>query len=131
MIDIHALIADLGVTVEYVTDLPPGRLGEYHDDDSRIRVRHGLTAAQETETLHHEYNHALHRDRSTHSTLEHRAKPETARMLVDPDRYAAAEAISADAAHLARELGTTITVVEDHRTYWLQDRMSPGSGREQ
>lgn len=123
MVDIHALIADLGVTVEYVTDLPPGRLGEYRDDDLLIRVRYGLTAAQESETLHHEYVHAFHHDQSTHPALEHRAKREAARMIIDAGLYAAAEAVSADAAFIARELGTTLTVVEDYRTYWLRGRI--------
>lgn len=74
---------------------------------------------QEIETLHHEYIHALHRDQSTHPALEHRAKREAARMIIDPDRYAAAEAVSADPLNLARELGTTLTVVRDYQNYCL------------
>lgn len=114
------LITDLGVKVEYTNQLPPQRLGAYLDDERRILIRTGLTHPLEQETLHHEYVHALHRDRATHPEIEWRAWREAARLIIDPLAYAAAETMSTSSAWIARELGTTVRIVDAYRKAILQ-----------
>ncbi|PZE89976.1 ImmA/IrrE family metallo-endopeptidase [Curtobacterium sp. MCBD17_008] len=109
--DVFALIEDLGVRLEYRTDLPPGRLGAYYDDERLIVVRSNLTLALEAETLCHEYVHAKYRDRSCHPTLEHRAQREAALMLIHPDDYARAERVNTSPLAIAQELGVTLHLV--------------------
>ena len=70
MIDLHQILADLGVRLEYTNDLPPQRLGCYLDDERLILIRASLHGALERETLAHEYAHALYRDRSRHPSVE-------------------------------------------------------------
>lgn len=113
-------IADLGVELVYTNDLPPQRLGAYLDDERRILCRPNLTHVLEQETLHHEYVHALHRDRSCHPAIEWRAWREAAKLIVDPLAYARAERMSLDASFIARELGTTIKIVEAFRKGMLR-----------
>ncbi|MGF3056196.1 hypothetical protein [Microbacterium sp. YY-01] len=108
-------IDDLGVTLEYTNDLPSYRLGAYLDDERRILVRMGLTHVLEQETLHHEYAHALYRDRSCHPATEWRAWREAARLIVDPVAYARAERLSLDSGYIAHELGTTKRVIDVYR----------------
>ncbi|PZE23895.1 hypothetical protein [Curtobacterium sp. MCBD17_028] len=110
--DVFRLIESLGVRLEYSTELPPGRLGVYYDDQRLIVIRPDLTLALEAETLCHEYVHAKHRDRSCHPALEHRAQREAARMLIHPDDYARAERISASPLAIAQELGVTLHCVK-------------------
>lgn len=109
------MISAIGVEVVYTTDLPPYRLGCYLDDERVIKIRVGLTWALEQETLHHEYIHALHRDRTKHPAVEWRAWREAARLIVDPTAYARAESMSHSSAWIARELGTTVKIVESYR----------------
>lgn len=113
--DIYAAISDLGVALHYTAELPHHRLGCYLDDERCILVRAGLTGPLEQETLHHEYVHARHRDRSSHPAVEWRAWREAARMIVDPVEYAMAERMSTSTAWIARELGTTVRIVESYR----------------
>ncbi|QOC24801.1 hypothetical protein IC744_16190 [Microbacterium hominis] len=109
------LIGDLGVELIYTNELPPERLGCYLDDERRILIRASLHGALELETLAHEYAHALHRDRTRHPAVEWRAWRTAARILVDDEAYAAAERISHNAAYIARELGTTVRIIEAYR----------------
>lgn len=115
MIDIHAAIADLGIRVEYTNDLPPQRLGAYLDDEGLILIRASLCGALETETLAHEYVHALHNDRSRHPAVEWRAWRGAARIIINDADYAAAERVDDDPGYIARELGTTIRIIEAYR----------------
>jgi len=108
-------ITDLGVELVYTNDLPPHRLGCYLDDERTIKIRPALTLPLEQETLHHEYVHARHRDRSCHPAIEWRAWREAARLIVDPLAYARAETMSLDASFIARELGTTTKIIEAYR----------------
>lgn len=108
-------IADLGVDLVYTDDLPATWLGAYLDDERRILVRRGLTRPLELQTLAHEYVHAWYRDRSSHPTIEWRAWRGTARILVDPAAYAAAERVSTSSIYIAQELGVTARVVEAYR----------------
>ncbi len=112
---IHERIAALGVEVNYTTELPSYRLGAYLDDERRILIRASLSGALEIETLAHEYVHAFHRDRSRHPAIEWRAWREAAQLIIDPREYARAERVSDDALSIARELGTTMRIVEAYR----------------
>lgn len=104
-------IASIGVSLEYTHDMPPQRLGCYLDDQRRILIRPGLTHTIEQETLHHEYAHAYHRDRSCHPHVEQRAWAFAARLIVDPSEYVKAEQVSDDLTFIAHELGTTVRVI--------------------
>jgi DNA topoisomerase IB len=121
--DIHERIAALGVSVEYRSDLPPGRLGAYLDDERRIVVRAGLTADLERETLHHEYVHATYRDRASTGVAERRAERECARMLIDEAAYAEAERIGATPLAIARQLGVSLAVVAVYQREILEGRL--------
>ncbi|MBS0231741.1 MAG: hypothetical protein JSS52_11370 [Proteobacteria bacterium] len=105
----------LGVELVFTNDVPPYRLGCYLDDTRTIKIRCGLSPEKEQETLHHEYVHALHRDRSCHPAIEWRAWREAAKLIVDPLAYAAAERMSIDSSYIARELGTTTKIIEAYR----------------
>ena len=108
-------IAGLGVELVYTEELPAHRLGAYLDDERTIQIRPNLTHPLEQETLHHEYVHALHRDRSCHPAIEWRAWREAAKLIVDPLAYAQAERLSLDSGFIARELGTTTKIIEAYR----------------
>lgn len=108
-------IHNLGVDLVYTNDLPSSWLGAYDDDQRRIFVRHGLTRRLEKQTLAHELVHAYYRDRSSHPTIEWRAWRGTARLLVDPAEYAAAERISHSSSFIAAELDITTRVIEAYR----------------
>jgi hypothetical protein len=109
---VYDWIADLGVDLVYTSDMPGHRLGAYLDDERKILCRPNLTLPLEQETLHHEYVHALHRDRSCHPAIEWRAWREAARLIVDPRAYARAERMSHDSRFIAHELGTTTKIIE-------------------
>lgn len=113
--DVFELIERLGVDLEYTNLLPPQRLGAYLDDERKILVRSNLTHTLEEEVLHHEYVHAKYRDRSCDRSLEHRAMREAALMIIDGEAYAAAERINPNPFSLARELDTTLHVVEAYQ----------------
>lgn len=112
MSDIYDRIAQIGVALIYTHDLPADRLGAYLDNERRILIRAGLTYPLEQETLHHEYVHALHRDRTSHPAVEWRAWREAAKLIIDPVAYIAAEALSTSTEWIARELGTTPRIVD-------------------
>jgi len=112
---ITELIEQLGVYLEYTDALPPQRLGAYLDDERRILIRRGLTTPLEQETLHHEYAHAWHRDRSSHPAIEWRAWRFAAQLIVDPLAYAAVERVSTSSLYIAQELGTTVKIIESYR----------------
>ena len=120
---IHELIDRLGVRVEYRTDLPPGRLGAYLDDQRRILVRAGLTAPLERETLHHEYVHAKYRDRGSDAAAERRAERECARMLIDEAEYAAAERAGLSPLGIARHLDLPLAVIAVYQREVLAGRL--------
>ena len=108
-------INDIGVELIYTNDLPPQRLGAYLDDERRILIRHGLPYALEQETLHHEFVHAWHRDRTSHPAIEWRAWRYAAQLIVSPDAYASAERVSTSSLYIAQELGTTVRIIETYR----------------
>ncbi|WP_162819204.1 ImmA/IrrE family metallo-endopeptidase [Leifsonia aquatica] len=108
----YEMIEQLGVDLEYTLDLPPYRLGEYLDDERKIRIRANLTHTFEEEALYHEYAHALYRDRSCDPRLEHRALREAARLIIDPEAYARAEIVNPNPLAIARELDVTLHMIE-------------------
>lgn len=124
---IYDLIEQLGVELVYTADLPPQRLGCYLDDERTILIRPGLTHALERETLHHEYIHALYRDRTSHPAVEWRAWREAAALMIDPAAYAAAEAMSHSSAWIARELGVTVKIVEAYRKAITRGEIRPAA----
>lgn len=109
-------IAAIGVDLDYVDGLPDARLGAYLDDQRRILIRPGLTPLLEEQTLAHEFVHAYYRDRESTPYTEWRAWLGTARILIDPHEYAAAERISTSSLYIAQELGTTVRVIEVWRS---------------
>jgi len=122
-VTIHDLIGRLGVRIEYRTDLPPGRLGAYLDDQRRILVRSGLTGPLERETLHHEYVHAKYRDRGSDPAAERRAERECARMLIDEGEYAAAERLGLSPIGIAQHLDVPLAVVGVYQREILSGRL--------
>jgi hypothetical protein len=120
---IHDLIRGLGVLVEYRSDLPPGRLGAYLDDERRIVVRAGLTGPLERETLHHEYVHAKYRDRGQDAAAERRAERECARMLIDEREYASAERAGLSPLGIARQLDVPLAVIGVYQREILAGRL--------
>ncbi len=120
---IHDLIAELGVRIDYRSDLPPGRLGAYLDDERRIVVRSGLTGPLERETLHHEYVHAKYRDRASTPAVERRAERECAAMLIDEEEYASAERSGLSAPAIARHLDVPFAVVAVYQREILAGRL--------
>jgi len=107
------------------------RAGQYDDDQRIITLNLCLTAAQELSTAAHEWQHAIHRDRGdvpphVVRAQEARADEGAARMLIDPEEYAAAERlVGSHPGALAAELGVCRWVVEafqratDHGRGWV------------
>lgn len=106
------MIEQLGVDLEYTSELPPDRLGAYLDDERKILIRPNLTHTFEEEALFHEYAHAKYRDRTCERRLEHRALVEAAKLIIDPRDYARAERINANPLAIAKELDVTLHVIE-------------------
>jgi hypothetical protein len=109
-------ISILGVRLQFTNDLPEHWLGCYLDDSRLILVRNNLTVAEETETIHHEYVHAFHRDRSSEHLTETRADRTAAKMLITRADYARAEQINPNPIAIARELGRTLHMVRVYCT---------------
>jgi Zn-dependent peptidase ImmA (M78 family) len=110
----------LGVRV-HLAHLQEPFLGLYDDGASRIFVSLGLPMDEVKATLAHELGHALYRHDCSTPANERQADRRGAWLLVNPQEYAAAEAISDHPAAIADELGITEKVIEDYRTYWLSE----------
>lgn len=106
--------ADEGLTV-HATRLPPGFLGFYEPDASRIWFDLGLTPAERRSTIAHELGHHYYRHRESTPSNERAADRFAASMLIDPDEYAKLEPIHPDAETLADELQVTVKIVEAFR----------------
>ena len=119
--DLHALAAELGVTIAEHHGGPKG----YYDHDRRlISLRADLRDRARRATLAHELGHAAAGDQRTgvdwlDQRAERRADEYAARLLISPEAYRAAEAERGP--HLgaiARELGVTVHLV----TVWRDMR---------
>lgn len=109
------ILSQLGVKLEYTSELPPLWVGAYLDDEKRVLIRRGLTPEQDEQARWHETAHAYYRDRESTPAIERRAWVYAARMIVDPLAYAAAERISTSSMFIAQELGTTTRIIETYR----------------
>lgn len=99
--------------------LRPGHRGEYWHRDRLIALTSGMTHREARSVLAHEIQHALAGDMFSpfgpvNARQELLARRATARTLIDPDEYAAAEAIRGPhLASIAHDLDVTIHVVRD------------------
>ncbi|MDY4677620.1 MAG: hypothetical protein SO360_01970 [Bifidobacterium tsurumiense] len=98
--------------------LPNGMMGVFDSKSSTILIDRGMTYRQKRCTLIHELVHWTHLDDSCGGLAalkgERRARRETALWLIDPDAYAAAEAMYGGLPQcIANELDVTLAVVRD------------------
>jgi len=114
MRDLLRRAAEEGLTV-HACRLPPGLLGCYEPDASRIWFDLGLTPAERRSVIAHELGHHYYRHRESTPSNERAADRYAAAMLIDPAEYARLEPIHPDADTLADELQVTVTVIEAFR----------------
>lgn len=121
MKDLIALAASYGVRIElcHIADAN----GFYDADASKILIELSLTPDEKRCTIAHELGHVHHGHTcggGHDSTVERQARAYAAYLLVHPTNYAEAEHVSADAFHIAEELGVTVEVIDDYRAMCLQ-----------
>ncbi len=110
--------ADEGLTV-HACRLPPGMLGCYEPDASRIWFDLGLTPAERRSVIAHELGHHFYRHRESTPRNERAADRYAASLLIDPEEYARLEPIHPDADTIADELQVTVKIVEAYRALVL------------
>ena len=98
-----------GITIIWALDLP--ERGRWIDGARVIALRHGMTERRTVSTLAHELAHAHHGDVCSTPSAEARAWQWAARLLIDDDAYAHAEALHPSAGAIAVELGVTTDVI--------------------
>jgi len=121
MRDLLNLAAQYGVRVEmcHIEDAN----GYYDANGGRIYIDLSLTPNEVRSVFAHELGHVHHGhtcDAGPNSPEERQARAFAAELLVHPADYAEAEHISADAFHIADELGVTVNVIDDYRAMCLQ-----------
>lgn len=121
MTELMKLAEQYGVTVElcHIDDAA----GFYDPIAQRISLEIDLTPDELRSTFAHELGHVHHGhtcDLGPDSPIERQADAFAARLLVDPEEYAAAERISSDVHYLADELSVTPDVVDAFRRYVLK-----------
>lgn len=121
MRDLLNLAAQYGVSVEmcHIEDAN----GYYDANGGRIYIDLSLTPNEVRSVFAHELGHVHHGhtcDAGPNSPEERQARAFAAQLLVHPADYAEAEHISADAFHIADELGVTVNVIDDYRAMCLQ-----------
>lgn len=118
----RALLAEarrLGVQIVLSDIETPGIRG-YWDPSQRLAVLSlGLDRPQLQEAAGHELGHAYFGDDCSTPEAERRADRRAALLLVDPDRYAAAELINPHPNFIAAELGQTAHIITVWREWWL------------
>lgn len=96
-----------------------GRRGEYSHDDGTVLLAPGMSLRECRSVLAHEVQHALvgdvpSRSRLVNARQELRARRATARALIDPSEYAAAERLRGPhLASIAYDLNVTVHVIND------------------
>lgn len=110
----------LGVSVHiaHITDDPSLR-GYFLPDTRMVVLRMGMTRAQTRSVLAHELGHAFHGHHCDSATAERQADGWAAAFLIDPERYAELEQLSADRHFLADELDVTPDIIDAYREQCL------------
>ncbi|MBT2503012.1 ImmA/IrrE family metallo-endopeptidase [Curtobacterium sp. ISL-83] len=121
MKDLIALAASYGVRIVYchIDDAN----GFYDVEDSAVKVDISLTPDEKRSVIAHELGHVHHGHTCGgvhNSRIERQARAYAAYLLVHPIDYAAAERVSADAFHIAEELGVTVELIDDYRAMCIQ-----------
>ncbi|MGW8430899.1 ImmA/IrrE family metallo-endopeptidase [Curtobacterium citreum] len=121
MRDLLNLAARYGVRVEmcHIEDAN----GYYDAEAGKIYIDISLTPDEVRSVFAHELGHVHHGhscDSGPDSPEERQARAYAAYLLVHPEDYADAEHVSADAFHIAEELGVTVGVIDDYRAMCLQ-----------
>lgn len=110
------------LTVMSTTRLPADWAGVYDRERDVILIDRAMTYTRKRATLVHELVHRAHGDDG--HARERRCRLETARLLIDRDEYARAEAMfEGDPWLIAEELDVPVEVVFDYREV-LHDRMA-------
>lgn len=100
--------------------LPAGVLGFYDKDAGIIYFDISLSDDERRCVIAHELGHVFHGHDCDTQEAEDQADAFAARLLIDPTRYAAAEAVSTDPDHLADELDVTRDIVLAFQKYAFQ-----------
>ena len=130
MLDLMRLASQLGVQVHMAhIDDDPTLLGFYVHSHRTIVLRMGLTPTETRSVLAHELAHAYYGDTCSKGREERRADRFAASLLIDPERYAAAEAVDEHPAAIADELQVTVDVVQTYQEQCLQRLGSRTYGR--
>jgi Zn-dependent peptidase ImmA (M78 family) len=103
----------------HAAHLPGDLLGCYLPDSRRIYIDLRLTPAERRSVLAHELGHAHYGHSCDSPSAERQAEAFAARLLIDPDTYAAHERVSHDEHHLADELNVTVELVRAYRAHCL------------
>lgn len=121
--------ADMGLLVEWRTDLPARRHGEYLHDERIVRLNYLLTGTEALAALAHELGHATFGDTTSTPAIERRADEFGATFIISAAEYAQAEEIvGSHPGAIARELGVTHRSVLAWRRWWAKHH-GRGGGR--
>lgn len=110
MRELIRLSAEQGLTV-HAAHLPDDVLGYYSPDEARIYFDLKLTNDERRSTVAHELGHAHYGHGCDSDANERQADSYAARLLIDPDAYAALKRFNPDQHHLAEELRVTVDVI--------------------
>jgi Zn-dependent peptidase ImmA (M78 family) len=121
MRDLVQLAASYGVRIElcHITDAN----GYYDPEAGKVLVDIALTPDEKRSVIAHELGHVHHGHEcggERDSRVERQARAYAAHLLVHPIDYAEAEHVSADAFHIAEELGVTVEIIDDYRAMCVQ-----------
>lgn len=100
--------------------LTGGRIGRYIPELRRIYFDLSLTLPERRTVIAHEIGHAHHGHDCDSDANDRQADAFAARLLIDPEWYAALERINHDANWIAEEMNVTAYAIEDYRRYCLQ-----------
>ncbi|MDY0828547.1 ImmA/IrrE family metallo-endopeptidase [Microbacterium sp. BG28] len=112
------LAAQQGLTV-HAAHLEEGVLGMYSPDEARIYFDIKLTAFERRSVIAHELGHHHHGHTCDSEANERQADAYAARLLIDPERYAALCRVSMDHEFLAEEFGVTVDVIRSFEQHCL------------
>lgn len=113
------MAATSGLEVHAVP-MPPGYLGYYAPDESRIYFNLRCTPAERRAVVAHELGHAHYGHDCDTPANERQADTYAATLLIDPHWYAELERINHDAEWIAEEMNVTVEVIQDYRRFCLR-----------